>query len=118
MANDNAPRTTHALPAAEPFALDTLLQMPPQGIASRVLGKTPGGNLTLFAFDEGQAISEHTAPFDAFVLVQSGALLLTIGGAAVRATPGSVVRMPAHVPHALSAPVATHMLLVMLRDPV
>lgn len=117
MANDDAPRNTQALPSAQPLTLEMLLQMPPQGIASRVLGKTAGGNLTLFALDEGQAISEHTAPFDAFVLVQSGELRLTIGGADVRATPGSVVRMPAHVPHALSAPVATRMLLVMLRDP-
>jgi quercetin dioxygenase-like cupin family protein len=85
------------------------------GIASRVLAKTDGGNFTLFAFDAGQGLTEHTSPFDALVMVLDGALDLTIGGAAVRATPGTIVRMPANVPHALDAPVATRMLLGMLK---
>ena len=88
-----------------------------QGIASRILAKTGGGNVTLFAFDTGQELSEHTAPFDALVVVLDGALTLTIGGRPVTALPGTVVRMPAHVPHALEAVEATRMLLIMLREP-
>lgn len=102
--------------AAESLALDTLISPTEQGIASRVLAKSSGGNLTLFAFDAGQGLSEHTAPFDALVLVQSGALDLTIGGERRHATPGTIVRMPAGVPHALEAPEPCRMLLVMFRE--
>ena len=84
-------------------------------IASRVLAKTAGGNVTLFAFDAGQGLTEHTSSFDALVLVLEGALTLTIGGTAVRATPGSIVHMPADVAHAVEAPEAARMLLIMLR---
>lgn len=103
------------LPANQALALESLVAPTTQGIASRILGKTAGGNLTLFAFDEGQGLTEHTSPFDAFVMVLAGALTLTIGGAAVRATPGTIVRMPADVPHALEAAEPCRMLLVMLK---
>ena len=73
--------------------------------------------MTLFAFDAGQGLEEHTSPFDALVLVLEGALALTIGGADVHATPGTIVRMPGGVPHALEAPVPARMLLIMLREP-
>ena len=75
-----------------------------------------GGNVTLFAFDAGQELSEHTAPFDAFVLVLEGALTLTIGGTPVRAIPGTIVRMPANIPHAVDAREPARMLLIMLRE--
>ena len=105
------------IPVSDALALHSLITPTEQGIASRVLGKTSGGNMTLFAFDQGQGLTEHTSPFDAFVLVLEGVLDLTIGGSAVRATAGSIVRMPAGVPHALDAPEAARMLLVMLREP-
>jgi quercetin dioxygenase-like cupin family protein len=104
------------IPAAEPLALGGLITSSERGIASRVLAKTAGGNVTLFAFDGGEGLSEHTAPFDALVVVLEGALCLTIGGRTVEAAPGTVVRMPAHVPHAVDALAASRMLLVMLRD--
>ena len=103
------------IPPSDALALHSLISPTEQGIASRVLGKTSGGNMTLFAFDKGQGLTEHTSPFDAFVLVLEGILDLTIGGSAVRATAGSIVRMPAGVPHALDAPEAARMLLVMLK---
>jgi quercetin dioxygenase-like cupin family protein len=102
-------------PAAEALPLDTLVTPTPQGIASRILAKAAGGNVTLFAFDAGQGLTEHTSPFEALVMVLAGALTLTIGGARVEARPGTVVRMPANVPHALEATEPTRMLLVMLR---
>jgi quercetin dioxygenase-like cupin family protein len=106
-----------SIPAAEPLALATLVSPTERGIASRVLARTAGGNVTLFAFDAGQGLEEHTSPFDALVLVQEGSLSLTIGGKRVPAMPGSIVRMPGGVPHALEAPEPTRMLLVMLREP-
>lgn len=106
-----------ALPAAEPLTLSDLVTPTNQGITSRILAKSSGGSLTLFAFDEGQGLSEHTAPFDALVLVLDGTLTLTIGGTAVQAVPGTVVRMPAGIPHAVEAPVPARMLLAMFREP-
>jgi quercetin dioxygenase-like cupin family protein len=101
----------------EALFLNALVTPTAEGIASRVLAKTSGGNLTLFAFAAGQGLTEHTSPFDAFVLVLEGACTLTIGAVPVRATPGTVVRMPAGVPHAVDAVEATRVLLFMLREP-
>lgn len=105
------------IPAAEALPLADLIAPTPGGIASRVLAKTTGGNVTLFAFDAGEGLSEHTAPFDALALVLDGALAITIGGIALNAAPGTIVRMPANVPHALEASTASRMLLIMLREP-
>ena len=110
-------KESQTIPAAQALPLTTLVHPTEHGIASRVLARTAGGNVTLFAFDAGQGLEEHTSPFDALVLVQHGALDLTIGGESVRATPGSIVRMPGGVPHVLEAPVPSRMLLVMLREP-
>jgi quercetin dioxygenase-like cupin family protein len=104
------------LQPGELLALDALVTPTAQGIASRVLARTAAGNITLFAFDGGEELSEHTAPFDALVLTLSGALALTIGGRDVQTTPQSVVLMPANVPHAVKATEPTRMLLIMLRE--
>ena len=107
---------TASIPPATALPLHSLITPTEEGIASRVLAKATGGNLTLFAFDAGQGLTEHTSPFDAFVVVLEGTLTLTIGGTTVRATPGTIVRLPADVPHAVDAPEAARMLLIMLRD--
>jgi quercetin dioxygenase-like cupin family protein len=107
---------TQMIPPAEALSLQSLVTPTARGIASRILAKTAGGNLTLFAFDAGQGLTEHTSPFDALVMVLEGSLSLTIGGTPVHATPGTIVRMPADVPHAVDAPEAARMLLIMLRD--
>jgi quercetin dioxygenase-like cupin family protein len=104
------------IPPAEALSLQSLITPTEHGIASRVLARNGGGNLTLFAFDAGQGLTEHTSPFDAIVMVLEGVIVATIGGTPVRAIPGTIVRMPADVPHALDAPEAARMLLVMLRD--
>ena len=103
------------LPAAEALSLNSLITPTEAGIASRVLARTTGGNVTLFAFDAGQGLTEHTSPFEAFVLVLEGTLKLTVGGDAVTAGAGTIVRLPANVAHALDAADAVRMLLVMLR---
>ena len=104
------------LPPGELFSLDGLVTPTAQGIASRVLARSAAGNITLFAFDAGEELSEHTAPFDALVLTLSGSLALTIGGRDVRTTSQSIVLMPANVPHAVHAIDASKMLLIMLRE--
>jgi quercetin dioxygenase-like cupin family protein len=104
------------LTPGEAFPLESLVTTTAHGIASRVLARTAAGNITLFAFDVGEELSEHTAPFDALVLTLSGALTLTIGGRQVAAAPQTIVLMPANVPHAVRATEASRMLLVMLRE--
>lgn len=104
------------LPPSEAFALDSLIAQTPSGIASRVIARSAGGNVTLFSFDAGQELSEHTAPFDALIIVFQGTLELTIGGQPVRASAGMVVRMPANVPHAVAAVDQARMMLIMLRE--
>ena len=104
------------LPPAEALALATLITPTARGVASRVLAKTPTSNLTLFAFDAGEGLSEHTSPYDAFVLVLEGAIRLTVGGTPVPATPGTITRLPANVPHAVDADQSSRFLLIMLRD--
>jgi quercetin dioxygenase-like cupin family protein len=85
-------------------------------IVSRTLAKRNGGTLTLFAFDRGQSLSEHTAPFDAIVQILDGQAQLVIGGEKVPASQGQIVLMPANVPHAVHAPGRFKMLLVMIRE--
>ena len=104
------------IPPSAALRVVDLITPTEQGIASRVLAKTSGGNVTLFAFDAGEGLSEHTTPYDALVLVVEGSLTLTIGGTPVHAVPGTIVRMPAGVPHAVDATVASKMVLVMLRE--
>jgi quercetin dioxygenase-like cupin family protein len=108
--------TMSTIAPAEALRLSDLITPAAHGIASRILSKTSGGSLTLFAFDTGQGLAEHTAAFDALVMVLDGRLTLTIGGVEVTATPATVVRMPAGVPHAVDAPEPSRMLLAMLRD--
>ena len=101
--------------AGEAVALSALVTPTPHGIASRILAKTAGGHITLFTFDAGEALTEHTSPFEALAFILEGACTFTVGGGETRATTGHVVRLPPGVPHALEATAATLMLLVMLR---
>jgi quercetin dioxygenase-like cupin family protein len=104
------------LTSGELFSLESLVQPTAHGIASRVLARTAAGNITLFAFDSGEELAEHTAPFDALIVTLSGALELNIGGRDVRTTPHSIVVMPANVPHAVRAMESSRVMLIMLRD--
>lgn len=85
-------------------------------VVSRTLAKKPKGTITLFAFDAGQGLSEHSAPYDAFVQVVDGVGTLRIGGKHVLAKTGEIVVMPANVPHAVHANERFKMLLVMIRS--
>jgi quercetin dioxygenase-like cupin family protein len=104
------------LPPAEPVELAELVAYQEGSIVSRTIVKKPGATITLFAFDAGQALSEHTAPFDAIVEVLDGKTELVIGGKSVEARAGQTVLMPANVPHAVNALGRFKMLLVMVRE--
>ncbi len=108
-------KETANLPAATPVVLANLLAYVPHSIVSRTFLKNAGGTLTLFAFDAGQELSEHTAPFDAYVQVLDGTVALKIGGKEITASIGETVLMPADVPHGLKAIQNFKMLLTMIR---
>jgi quercetin dioxygenase-like cupin family protein len=103
------------LPPAHAVKLADLVEYVPGSIVSRTLVKNSAGTITLFAFDAGQGLSEHSAPYDAVVQVVDGAASLTIGGHPVPAAAGETVLMPANVPHAVHAPERFKMVLTMIR---
>lgn len=104
------------MPSANALEIGSLVEYQQDAIVSRTLIKQNGGTLTLFAFDEGQALSEHTAPFNAIVQVLDGQVQLVIGGKPVDAVAGQTVLMPANVPHAVNAVKPFKMLLTMIRE--
>jgi quercetin dioxygenase-like cupin family protein len=116
MSLPQAPETTPGLPPAEPVALAALVAYQAGGVVSRTLVKRRGGTVTVFAFDQGQALSEHTAPFDALVEVLEGEVELVIGGKKVPAKAGQAVLMPGGIPHAVNATTRFKMLLTMVRE--
>ena len=83
---------------------------------SRQIIKIPSGNITLFAFDEGEGLSEHSAPFDAFIQIIDGSVEITIGGVKHNLISGDFIIMPANIPHALMATKKFKMLLVMIKS--
>lgn len=84
-------------------------------IVSRTLMNKQSGSVTLFAFDEGQRLSEHTSPFDALVHVLDGVAEIVIDGETMDVAAGKGVLMPANVPHAVNARQSFKMLLIMLK---
>lgn len=102
---------------AQAHRVDTLVAYQDGAVVSRTLRKSGAGTLTVFAFDAGQELSEHSAPFDAYVQILDGETLLTIGGSPVVARTGEIVLMPANIPHAVKATTRFKMLLTMIKDP-
>ncbi len=84
-------------------------------IVSRTLVDKPAGTITLFAFAKGQGLSEHTAPFDAFVNILDGEAEIILGGKPQTVKAGEMLIMPANKPHALKAHIPFKMMLVMIR---
>jgi quercetin dioxygenase-like cupin family protein len=95
-----------------------LVAYQPGAVVSREIVKKKTGSVTLFAFDQGQGLSEHTAPFDALVHVLDGVAEITLGGTSHRVAAGEMILMPANVAHALKAVERFKMMLVMIREPV
>ncbi len=86
------------------------------GVVSKQFIKNKGGNISLFAFDKGQGLSEHTAPFDAIVQVIEGKVEVSIDGKKQIVSEGEMITMPANIPHAIQAVEAFKMCLIMLKD--
>jgi len=84
-------------------------------VVSRTLVKRSTGTITVFAFDQGQGLSEHTAAFDALVQMLEGEAEITISGNAFRLESGDAILLPAHQPHAVTAVTQFKMLLTMIR---
>lgn len=104
------------LPPAEKVELASLVAYQEGSVVSRTLVEDRAGTVTLFAFDEGQALSEHTAPFDALLHVLDGEALVTITGGESRLSAGEAIILPAGKPHAVRAPRRFKMLLTMVRS--
>lgn len=100
---------------AEVKQLVDLLQYQDGSIVSRVLLKNKGGTVTLFAFDVGEGLSEHTAPFDALVVVTDGEADIEIAGESFKVRQGETIILPANRPHAVRAATKFKMLLIMIR---
>jgi quercetin dioxygenase-like cupin family protein len=101
--------------AARVKPLSELLQYQDGSIVSRVLLKNKGGTVTLFAFDQGEGLSEHTAPFDALVFVVDGEANIEIAAEAYQVKWGETITLPANIPHAVRATTRFKMLLTMIR---
>ena len=99
-----------------PFHLADCVDYAEGSIVSKILLKKDIGNITLFSFDAGQGLSEHTAPFDAVVQILDGRAQITIGSKTHEVSGGEMIIMPANVPHALHAVESFKMLLVMIRS--
>ncbi len=95
--------------------LNSMLEYQEEAIVSRVILKEKTGNITLFAFDKGQELSEHTAPFDAVVQVIDGKARVTIDGKHYKLKDGQMIIMPANISHALFAEEKFKMILSMIR---
>lgn len=95
--------------------LKDLLHFQDKAVVSRMLVKNDGGSVTLFAFDQGEGLSEHTAPFDALLIGVEGEAEVRIGAITHILGEGQTVLIPATVPHAISPVTTFKMLLVMIR---
>ena len=101
---------------ANTFDLVSLLDYQKDSIVSREIVNKNTGTITLFAFDKGQGLSEHTAPFDAVVYILDGRTRITISGKPYIAKKGQMIVMPANKPHSLKAVGRFKMLLVMIKS--
>jgi len=104
------------MPAAEVISVAGMVNYQDGAVVSRTLINRPTATITLFAFDAGQGLSEHTAPFDALAHVLEGEAEITVSGKPMVTKEGDAVLMPAGQPHALKALTQFKMLLTMIRS--
>src|SRR5512143_540234 len=102
-------------PKAAVLDIAELAQYQEGSVVSRQITKADAGNVTLFAFDAGQELSEHTSPFDALVHILDGEAEVRIAGQPYSLKAGQIIIMPANQPHALCSPGRCRMLLPMIR---
>lgn len=104
-----------ATPKGEAFSLAEHISYSPGSVVSKTMLKKDTGNITLFSFDAGQGLTEHTSPYDAVVHILDGKAEIKIGGKPQIVQAGQLLIMPADVPHALHATERFKMLLIMIR---
>lgn len=97
--------------------VNDIIQYQDESIVSKMLVNKDTGTITLFAFDEGQGLSEHTAPFDAIAQIIDGNVEITISGKKFNLKAGEMIIMPANEPHALTATTKFKMMLIMIKEP-
>jgi quercetin dioxygenase-like cupin family protein len=114
--SDDSPRPKVEIAGAEVARVAELANYQKGSVVSRILIRRDKGNVTLFAFDEGQELSEHTAPFDALAHVLEGRAEIRIAGQPFSLSAGDVILMPANQPHAVRAVSAFKMLLTTIRS--
>lgn len=100
----------------KPLALASLVEYQENAIVSKQILNQKTGTLTLFAFAAGQGLSEHTAPYNATILVIDGKAEIFIGGKPHVVSSGQMIIMPANIPHAVKAPEQFKMLLIMIKS--
>lgn len=98
------------------ITMAALVDVAPDAVVSRTVVSKKAGTVTLFAFDKGQGLSTHSAPYDALVFILEGAVRITIDEKTLRAKEGDMVIMPANHPHALHAVQPFKMALVMIKE--
>ena len=102
--------------AGEAVSAMDLIQMQSGGVVSRTILKKKMGNVTVFAFDADEGLSEHNTPFDALLMSMEGEADVTISGTPHRLNTGEIIRLPAGEPHAVKAISPFKMLLIMIRE--
>ncbi|MFC1545150.1 cupin domain-containing protein [Gemmatimonadota bacterium] len=112
---DRKEKQSGGIPPAEPVILADMVEYATGAVVSRTIKKSKEGTLTVFAFDEGEELSTHSAPFDAYVQILDGEVEITVGDEVVRPSIGDTVLMPADIPHGLHAITPFKMLLIMIR---
>ncbi len=101
---------------AEIYSLVNSVEYDDGAVVSKIIRKNEAGNITLFAFDKDQALSEHSAPFDAMVTILDGTAIITIDKKPYELNAGDMIIMPADIPHAVNAKEKFKMMLVMLKN--
>ncbi len=99
-----------------PYKLSEAVEYSNGSVVSKTIIKKPSGTVTLFAFDKGEELSEHTASFDALIFITDGEAQITIGGEPHSVHSGELIELPANVPHAVKATEKFKMMLIMLKD--
>ena len=101
---------------SQALSMASLVEIQPGAVVSRTVISKPAGTVTLFAFDQGQGLSTHSAPYDAMVWILSGSVQITLDEKSLTARAGDMVIMPANRPHALNAVEPFKMALVMIKE--
>ncbi len=101
----------------EVLNVNDIIQYQEESIVSKLLVNKDTGTITFFAFDEGQGLSEHTAPFDAIAQIIDGNAEIIISGEKFNMRAGEMIIMPANEPHALTATTKFKMMLIMIKEP-